>query len=86
MSCSCCEPDLIEVHTRKLYLIDFYRTMTSQNMNPYSEYDKHPIIKREIEMGMAMIRKQNPFFSQVPIITNLRDIGDEQTLVFGVLT
>ena len=49
----------IELHKRILPPGLDNECIAIYNCNPYSEYDKHPVLKREIEMGVEMILSRN---------------------------
>ena len=58
--CQCCEPERFIIHFRKIEIPNYYRDMIKRNINPSTDYAKHPIINREIEMAKAMVLQRNP--------------------------
>jgi len=66
MSCEQCSTgEKLVLHIRILQIPGLFRQIqTEYNANPYWEYEKHPIVSRELTMAKEMLKNELP---QIPI-------------------
>ena len=72
------------LHKRVLPFKNYMQELQAQNINPYWEYHKQPIIAREIRCGIAKIKAMKVVPDEVNIYENIIYGPESSTIQFYV--
>lgn len=75
MRCDCNDSEKFQVHKRRIEITNFHRKMIEMNMNPYSQYDEHPVVSREIKMAKEMVLERNPDLRGINLLDEITTYG-----------
>lgn len=74
-----------KLHKRIVTLPNLFQELQKQNINPYWEYSKHPILNREISMGTKVCLKNFNLPENTPINTTMIYDVNTTTIEFYVI-